>query len=149
VHHGRGRDARARGVNAASITLHTLRKDDLTFLTTEGDQGRFISKPLVLLSSELTVNASASHGDVRFQLTDMERRPVQGFTFAESMPLASDDSMDFTVGWSTKRLDEVRGKIVRLEVQMRHAQLFVIRGHFHFIDAQDRSLIQDGQPIAV
>jgi hypothetical protein len=149
VHHGRGRDARRRGVDAASITLHTLRKDGLTFLKAEGDQGRFISKPLVLLSSELTVNASAPHGQIRFQLTDMESRPVQGFTFEDSEALTSNDSTSFAVRWSSTRLDEVRGKILRLEVQMRHAHFFAIRGHFHFIDAQDRSLIQDGQPIAV
>ena len=149
VHHGQGRDAQRRGIDAASITLHTLRKDGLTFLQGEGDQGRFISKPLVLLSSELTVNASALHGDIRFQLTDMESRPVAGFTFQDSVPFTGDDSTRFSVRWTGTHLDDIQGKIVRLEVKMRHARLYAIRGHFHFIDAQDRSLIQDGQPIVV
>lgn len=150
VHHGRSRDARRQGVkDVASITLHTLRKDGLTFLETVGDQGRFISKPLVLLSTELTVNASAPQGEVRFQLTDMESRPVRGFTFEDSVALTSDDSLDFKIRWKESNVEDVVGKIVRLEVQMRHARLFAIRGNFHFIDAQDRSLIQDGQPIVV
>ncbi len=150
VHHGRSRDAKRQGVeDVASITLHTLRKDGLTFLETAGDQGRFISKPLVLLSPELNINGSSPRGEVRFQLTDMESRPVAGFTFEDSVALMADDSMRFTVRWNKGRLEDIVGKIVRLEVQMRHARLFAIRGHFHFIDAQDRSLIQDGQPIAV
>lgn len=148
VHHGQSRDARRRGIeNVASITLHTLRKDGLTFLETEGDRGRFISKPMVLLSPELNVNAAAPHGEVRFQLTDMESRPVEGFTFEDFVAMTAGNSTAFDVQWKNARLDEITGRIVRLEAQMRHARLFAIRGHFHFIDAQDRSLIQDGQPI--
>lgn len=150
VHHGHSSDARRRGaLDIASITLHTLRKDGLTFLDTTGDRGRLISKPLVLLAPELTMNASAPHGEVRFQLTDMESRPIEGFTFADSVALSADDSLAFPVRWSGSRVDDVVRKIVRLEVQMQHARLFAIRGQFHFIDAQDRSLIQGGQPIVV
>ena len=150
VQHGRSSDAQRRGVaNVASITLHTLRKDGLTWLETVGDLGRFISKPLVLLSAELNINASAPHGEVRFQLTDMESRPIDGFTFDDSLPLQADDSTRFDVRWKATPLNQIINKIVRLEVRMRDARLYAIRGHFHFIDAQDRSLIQDGQPIAV
>lgn len=147
VHHGMGGDAKRRGIKAASITLHTLRKDGLTFLESSGGQGHFISKPLVMLSPELTINASAPNGEVCFQLTDMESRPVEGFTFDDSVPLASDDSVNFQLRWNDQDLEQVRGKIVRVEAKMRHARLYVIRGHFHFIDAQDRSLIQDGEAV--
>ena len=147
VLHGKGLDAKRRGIPAASVTLHTLRKDGLAFLKSEGSVGRFISKPLVLLADELSVNASAPHGEIRFQLTDMESRPVQGFTFEDSLSLSLDDSMQFSVRWKERDLSEIKGKIVRLGVRMQHARVYAIRGHFHFIDAQDRSLIQDGQPI--
>ncbi|MHC4878089.1 MAG: hypothetical protein ACYTGL_16670 [Planctomycetota bacterium] len=148
VHHGQSRDARRRGVtDVASITLHTLRKDGLTYLETAGDHGRFISKPMVFTSDELSINASAPHGELRFQLTDMESHPIEGYTFDDSAPLRAGDSMNFPIRWKTASLADVTEKIVRLEVQMRHARLFAIRGQFHFIDAQDRSLIQDGQTI--
>lgn len=150
VHHGRSAQARRQGVkDVASITLHTLRKDGLTFLETQGGYGRFISKPLTSLLPKLTINASAPHGELQFQITDLESRPVEGFTFEESVALSSDDSFDFDVRWNGSRLEDLTGKIVRLETRMRHARLFAIRGHFHFIDAQDRSLLQDGRPIVV
>ena len=150
IHHGRSSDARRRGVaDVASITLHTLRKDGLTFLESTGDQGRLISKPLVLLDRTLTVNASAPQGEIRYQLTDMESRPIEGFTFDDSVALTAVDSLQFSVRWRGGDLDAVLNKIVRLEIRMRHARLFAVRGRFHFIDAQDRSLIQDGQPIVV
>lgn len=148
VHHGRSSEVKRKGVkDIASITLHTLRKDGLTFLESAGDQGRFLSKPLVLYSPKLEVNASAPHGEARFQLTDLESRPIQGFTFDDSLAMTSDDSLKFPVRWRKAQLKDVIGKMVRLEVQLRHALLFAIRTHFHFIDAQDRSLIQDGHPL--
>ncbi len=148
VHHGRGSQAVRQGItDAASITLHTLRKDGLTYLETQGDQGRLISKPLVLLQPRLSLSAVAPMGELNVQLTDMESRPIEGFTFDDSNPFAADDSTDFEVTWRASRLGEIVGKIVRVEVRMRHARLHAIRGHFHFIDAQDRSLIQDNQPI--
>lgn len=148
VHHGRSSEAKRKGVkDIASITLHTLRKDGLTCLESTGDQGQFISKPLVLFSQKLEVNASAAHGEVRFQLTDQESRPIQGFSFDDSIPLTSGDALKFPIRWKQAQLTDVVGKIVRLEARLRHARLFALRGHFHFIDAQDRSLIQDGQSL--
>ena len=109
----------------------------------------FISKPLVLLDDNLTINASAPHGEVRFQLTDMESRPVAGFTFDDCIPMASTDSHQFPMAWKAASLKDVRGRIIRLEVQMRHSKLFAIHGGIHFIDAQDRWMIDDGQAISV
>jgi hypothetical protein len=33
-------------------------------------------------------------------------------------------------------------------VRLQRARLYSIRGHFHFIDDQDRSLIEDGKPLS-
>lgn len=148
VHHGRSRDARQRGVtDPGSILLHTLRKDGLMFLESTGDTGRLISKPLTLLEPELTVNATAPHGRILYQLTDMESRPVEGFTFDDCEPLAAADELEFSLQWRGRDLSDLVGRIVRLEMKLQHARLFAVRGHFHFIDAQDRSLLLDGQPL--
>lgn len=148
VYHGQSRQARRNGItDNASILLHTLRKDGLMFLESTGDWGRFISKPLVLQGDSLTINASAPHGEIRIQFTDLESRPIAGWTFDDFQPLSSDDSFHFPLQWKTKSLKELMGRIVRLEVRMRHARLFAIRGKMHFIDAQDKWMIEDGKPI--
>jgi hypothetical protein len=149
LYHGKGREARRLGVtDNASILLHTLRKDGLMYLESEGDWGRFISKPLVLLEESLTMNASAPHGEVQFQLTDMESQPVEGFTFDDCLPMAGSDSVSAELRWNNGQLKDVVGRIVRLEIRLRHARLFAIRGGMHFIDAQDRWMIEDGKRIA-
>jgi hypothetical protein len=149
LYHGEGRKAKRLGVtDNASILLHTLRKDGLMYLESQGDWGRFISKPLVLLEDSLKMNAAAPHGEIQFQLTDMESQPVEGFTFADCLPLSSTDSVDSKLEWKNVRLKDVVGRIVRLEVRLRHAKLFAIRGSLHFIDAQDRWMLEDGKSIA-
>ncbi len=147
VHHGRSRDANRQGVRQPhSITLHTLRKDGFMYLASGGDWGQFISKPLTILQPGMTINATAPLGEVRFQLTDLESRPVAGFTFDDCQPLRAADELAFPLRWRGGQ-QELVGKIVRLEVALRHAQLFAIRGHLHFIDAQDHWMLVDDKPI--
>jgi hypothetical protein len=148
LQHGKGSEARRNGIaDNASILLHTIRKDGLMFVESRGDWGRFVSKPLVLLDSSLTINGNASHGEIRFQLLDLESRPVEGFTLEDCIPMTKEDSLRFPLRWKSAQLKDVGGRIVRLEVQMRHSKLYAIRGDMHFIDAQDRWMIEDGKSI--
>ena len=34
-----------------------------------------------------------------------------------------------------------------MEVKLRDARLYAFRGTFHFLDARDRALLDDGRPI--
>jgi hypothetical protein len=56
------------------------------------------------------------------------------------------DSLAHPVSWRKGKRD-VLNKVIRLEVQLRNAQLYAFRGDFHFLDAQDWSMIDDGKPI--
>jgi hypothetical protein len=116
-------------------------------LQSQGDWGEFLSKPLALFDEHFTVNAQATFGEIRFQLTDMESRPIEGFTFEDCVPLKEADSLAHPVSWRKGNLRDVLNKVIRLEVQLRNAQLYAFRGDFHFLDAQDWSMIDDGKPI--
>ncbi|MEK6239493.1 MAG: hypothetical protein N2C14_32645, partial [Planctomycetales bacterium] len=129
------------------VTLHTLRKDGFMSLASQGDWGEFLSKPLALFDDHLTVNAQAAFGEIRFQLTDMKSQPVEGFTFEDCVPLKEADSLAHPVSWRKGILRDCLNKVVRLEVQMRNAQLYAFTGNFHFLDAQDQWMIDDGKPI--
>ena len=69
-------------------------------------------------------------------------------TFEDYLPMALSDSVNAELHWKSGQLKDVVGRIVRLEVCLRHAKLFAIRGTLHFIDAQDKWMIEDGKPIA-
>jgi hypothetical protein len=148
LHHGKGSEAKRQGIaDNASILLHTLRSDGLMFLESAGDWGRLVSKPLALPNASLTINARAPQGELQFQLLDIESRPVEGYTFDDCVAMKFDDSTRFPLTWKTASPANVANRIVRLEVRMRHAQLYAIRGKIHFIDAQDRWMLEDGKSI--
>jgi len=140
---------RKGGIPPASILLHTLRKDGFTYLSSAGNWARFISKPLALSKPELRLNALAPHGEVRFQISDLESHPINGFTFDECVPFREDDCLDWLLRWRHTDLGRLLSRPVRLEVLFRHARIYAFRGEFHFLDALDVALLEDGKEIAL
>lgn len=131
----------------SSIIAHRLRRDGFMYLRSKGNFARFITKPLVLLKPELTINAQAPHGEILFQLTDLTSTPLEDFTFDDCVPFTADDQLRQPVRWKNKSLDEVTNRILRLEVRFRNANIYAFRGDFHFADALDVALTEDDHPI--
>ncbi len=145
--HGKNFPARRTGLkNFEAILVHTLRKDGFMYLASRGNWASFVTKPLALIDGRLTMNARAPFGEVAYQLTDLESKPLEGFTFDDCQPF-SGDSLDVELRWGDKGADQLVGRIVRLEVRFREGRIYAFRGSFHFIDAQDRFLLEDGQKI--
>ncbi|MFW5798968.1 MAG: hypothetical protein ACOCXX_04860, partial [Planctomycetota bacterium] len=132
-------------VPASAILMHRLRRDGFMHLESTGNVGRFITKPMVLLEGGLTMNVLAPHGCVKVRATDLASRPIDGFGFDEFEPLQEVDDLAAPLRWKERRLDELAGQVIRLEVTLRHARLHALRGSFHFADALDVSLIDDGR----
>ena len=132
---------------ASAILLHTLRKDGFTYLTSQGHWASVSTKPMILQRPELAINVLAPHGDVRFQLCDLVSNPLAGFTFGDCLPMSRVDSLREPLRWRDKTLAEVAGKVVRLQLEFRHARIHALHGDFHFADALDVALADDGKPI--
>lgn len=144
--HGRTQQQRssAPGVH---VLLYTLRRDGFHYLDAIGNGAHAVSKPLTFLAPDLHVNIEAPHGEARFQCTDLKGAPIPGLTFEESIPAADTDALSWKVAWKNGGLNSILRKPVRMEVRFRDARLYAFRGHFHFLDAQDWLLLQDGKPI--
>jgi hypothetical protein len=150
IQHGKGFLARKAGMkDFEAILLHTLRKDGFMYLRGRGNWAGFITKPLVLFQGNLEMNAEAPYGEVHYQLTDIESKPIEGFSFEDCVPLKAGDSLDWKLAWGDSQLDRLVGKVIRLEVKLRGARLYAFRGDFHFIDAQDMWMLRDDKPISI
>ena len=146
--HGRNfQERRAGAKNFEAILLHTLRKDGFTYLESLGSWARFVSKPLVLLGDNLTINVAAPWGEVRYQLCDLKSEPIAGFAYDDCEAAVREDSLDRPLRWGDKNLSELVGQVVRLDFTFRAARLYALRGAFHFIDAQDLHMLRDGLTI--
>lgn len=146
--HGRERAAKnATKEPTSAVLLHTLRKDGFMHLRSRGDFARIQSKPMLLKSAQLALNAAADFGEVRFQVTDVKSVPQPGLTFEDCVPMRNANSLHHALTWKNATLEPLVGKVVRLEIEFRQANLFALYGDWHFIDAQDLWLIEDGKAV--
>lgn len=146
--HGRERSERKRvGKSVTSLGVHRLRKDGWMFLRSRGDWGRIQTKPFVLKTPEIKLNAQANHGRVLFQLTDEKSQPVPGFEFENCVPLRGAEALAHELQWKKQDLQEALGKVLRLELKFHDANIYALDMKHHFLDAQDQWLLKDGKPI--
>lgn len=148
IQHGLSHEAdRARSAGAYAITLHTLRKDGFTYLESRGGTAFLQSKPFAVLGGTAMANVAAPYGEARFQLVDLKSEPLEGFTFDDNEAIRRADVPAHPLRWRGGALDDLQGRALRIEVKFRDARLFGFRGDWHFLDAQDAWLLDDGKPI--
>lgn len=136
-----------RRAGLAAITLHTLRKDGFFYLTSTGSWANIISKPLVLNEPRLSLNAAVPKGELLYQITDVEAQPVPGLSFDDCAPFVEQDSTGWRLRWKEADLGKIDGKPIRVELKWLNGRVYALRGDWHFLDAQDWHLLEDGKTI--
>jgi hypothetical protein len=147
--HGRERsEQRLNDEPLCGMIVHRLRKDGWMCLRSRGDWARLQTKPLTLFDSSIVLNVSAPYGEVHFQLTDEKSQPLEHFSFDDCVPLRGIDTLHGELQWKgSGDTKELTGKVLRLEVKFRNANLYAIEMAHHFLDAQDKWLLMDEKKI--
>lgn len=145
--HGRERALNRQGHTAQAITMHRLREDGFMYLRPKGDWGRVQTKPLAVWSPDITLNASAPFGEVRYQITDERSQPVEGFTFDDCLPLQGEDQFDWKLRWKEAETSILIAKVIRLELEFQSANIYSLAAAYHFLDAQDQWMLKEGKQI--
>lgn len=88
-----------------------------------GETPGLLRTPALMLSAKsLTLNADATGGEARVQITDANGKPLSGYTFADCKPVTT-DSLAAPVRWK-KPLERLRGVPIRVEFRLQRARLF-------------------------
>jgi hypothetical protein len=145
--HGREGSMQKTAGSMQAITMHRLREDGFMYLRSQGDWARFQTKPLALWSPEMTINAAAPYGEVRYQITDERSQPVQGFSFDDCHVLRAEDSLDWQLRFKDASISDLLGKVIRLEVEFQNANIYSLTAAHHFLDAQDQWMLKEGKAI--
>ncbi len=145
--HGLERTVQVEGLAPKAIVMHQIRKDSWMYLQSKGHWAKILTKPMAIFSDEIYLNAQAPFGEVRFQLTDEKSTPIEGFTYENCIPLKMDDQMRYQLRWDGNGLAQIKGKIVRLEMEFNNANIFAIYMDYHMLDAEDMWLLKEGQSI--
>jgi hypothetical protein len=108
------------------IGLATLRKEG--FISQHGPTsgGVVCTRALRWPGGALQVNADAHAGEMKVRVSDEFRKPVKGFDYDDA-PAFSGDSVAHELKWNGKSLDDLKGQIIRLEFQLRDADLYTFR----------------------
>jgi hypothetical protein len=103
------------------IGLVRIPRDRYVSRDADAKGGTLTTPPVILEGSKLTVNAHVG-GDMRLRLLDEAGKPIPGFDAADCQPIQG-DGVALPVQWKGS-LDTVKGKPVRIEFQMKDAQLY-------------------------
>lgn len=113
------------GRNGA-IGLATLRKEG--FISQRGPKtgGVVCTRALRWPGGKLIVNADAQAGELTVRVSDELRKPLAGFDYADC-EVFKGNKVAHEVTWKGQSLDAFAGKTIRLEFQLRDADLYTFR----------------------
>jgi hypothetical protein len=103
------------------IGLVRMLRDRYVSRDADGDGGTLLTQPVILDGMKMTVNARVD-GEMRVRLLDVEGKPIPGFDAADCKPIHG-NGVALSVEWN-KPMSDVKGKPVRIELQMNNAQLY-------------------------
>ncbi len=109
-----------------SIGLATLRKEGFVSLRGPRGGGVVCTRTLRWPGGDLLVNVDAHAGEMRVRVSDERRRPMAGYDYAD-MPAFAGDRGALPVKWGDRSLEALKGQTVRLEFQLREADLYTFR----------------------
>lgn len=109
---------------------YVLRIDGFVSVHASWKRGELLTKPLRFRGRQLEINyATSAGGDLRVEIQDADRRPISGFTLADSVQIVG-DQITRIVAWKQGRdISSLAGRAVRLRFVMQDADLYSLRFH--------------------
>tara|TARA_B100001123_G_scaffold262496_1_gene292336 strand:+ start:1730 stop:2386 length:657 start_codon:yes stop_codon:yes gene_type:complete len=112
------------------LRCFTFRVDGFVSVRSRPDGGTIVTKQFVLNSSQLELNHIAwprPAGEIRVGIPDANGEPLKGLTLNDCKPLRGDE-IDHPATWQLGLTPgNYAGKPVRLQFQLKHADLFSFR----------------------
>ena len=130
---------------SGSILAYRLRRDGFVYLESTGGVGVVGTRAVYWQGGELELNVQAQGGHVRAQVTDIAGEPLDGFSFDDCVPFSGDDTAWAPTWQDGRRLAAHANSLLRIEVELKSARLYAIRGDFvHALGGQCWRLRDDG-----
>jgi hypothetical protein len=110
---------------------YSIRLDGFVSLHAPFAGGELISKPLRFKGKHLSINyATSAAGSVRFELQDVDGKPLQGYSLGDCLEHYG-DSVEQAIAWKGGNdLAALAGKPVRLRIVLKDADLY----SFQFVE---------------
>jgi hypothetical protein len=107
------------------IGLARMKRDRYAAITPHRTEGKFTTRPFLLPSERLTINADARDGEIQIKLLSRDGKPIPSIGELTARPVRG-DVLAADVQWQ-KSLRPLRGQPVRLELSLRNASVFGLK----------------------
>lgn len=116
------------GQPTSHLTRYELRLDGFVSVHAPYQGGELLTKAFRFSGSKLEINyESSAAGDIRIEMQDEQGVAIPGFSAGDCIPLFGNE-ISREVKWSSEaNLDSLAGKIVRIRVVMKDADLYSFR----------------------
>jgi len=118
--------SRWKGALSALIT-YEIRKDGFCGLEANATDGLVVTKTFELFEPRLAFNLRADFGFVRFAILTHEGKPYEGFEL-ENCEEFTGNEIAYCPVWRNRSIDELKGKRIRIAVEMNGATIHAIYG---------------------
>ncbi|MCC6487294.1 MAG: hypothetical protein IT364_07320 [Candidatus Hydrogenedentes bacterium] len=113
-----------KGSGTCATGLATLRRDGFVSMDASGDEQRLTTRMLQFSGKYLFVNVDAPQGELRVEVLDENREPIEPFTYKNCVPLRANSTLE-QVHWTTgDDLSSLAGKPVRFRFHLRDGSLY-------------------------
>ncbi len=115
------------GSNESSVGLAILKRDRFIARTpVRPNDGVLVTKSFPCEGDELSINASASNGQIQVEVLTEAGEVVEGFGRDECQPFKS-DSFSHSVQWKRGALSSIRGTRIRFKFFLNEASLYAFQ----------------------
>ena len=128
-----------------ALLMHRLRLDGFMYLESAGGPGILGTRPLYWRSGEPRLNAQSGQ-EVRVQVTDIQGKTIEGYSFDDCEPFSGDE-LFWEPRWKNRPgLSALAKQLLRLEISLENARIYAIRGDFVPISTREvRRFLETGE----
>jgi hypothetical protein len=117
------------------IWEHRLRADGWVCLKCIGDVAYLRTRPMQTASGEMSLNIICPKGYARVQISDLDGNAYPGFSFDDCEQIRGDHLRAIPHWRGKENFAELKGKIVKVEIELFAAELYCIPGDWlHYTD---------------
>jgi len=117
-----GSNSTASGTS--STGLSTLRRDGFVSMDSKEEERLLTTRPVTFKGRYLFTNSAVPNGELRVEVLDRDRKPIEPFTYANAEPIQGDSTLQ-RISWrGVENLETLTGKPVRFRFHLKNGSLY-------------------------
>jgi len=108
----------------SSTGLATIRRDGFVSMDSMDKERQLTTRPVTFKGRYLFTNAAVPDGELRVEILDENRNPLEPFTYAKSEPFQGDSTLKRMSWHGVDNLEPLIGKPVRFRFHLKNGSLY-------------------------